>query len=455
VNVGDSIRHPKLGQGTVVSICTRSGRPGVEIDFGYMSEWVGFDELGVNGWGEAEEAVNVSLTEAGATAPTGRAKTLPKGVVAARRGVLALKLGQIIEEHVLELSTGTDAIQEELERIVSDVVSRRPRSVLFKGSYGAGKTHLLTMLSALAANQKMATASVILDGEGVALSDPMSLLEALLATLRYPGDAVPVGISRRAAALRRGARYRDVRNRLGFRLAHALFETPADAFDDPEIVEVLEAYLSLTLSASQARHRLRCFGYRSITLPSMKARTIDERSERFCELLRGWTEFCTLTGAKGLVLVLDEVDVEYGSTVWRSELRRRRSMLLKALDELGKKDVPLLLAFASAPAGHDVAPENDAVVDLVEKIGGIDLEVEVPLPTAAQMKELARRLQGLYERAYPERMARVDRPRLTRLLDAFADQHQHGLNAVPRQFVRGTLERLDVAPGLPGYQVAE
>lgn len=453
MNVGDPIKHRKLGRGTITSIITRGGRRGAEIDFGYMSEWIPFDEIGVDGQGGSKVSINVPTAAAEDIGPDGGCETMPDDVVAARRGVLALKLGQIREEHVLELSTGTDALRCDLERTVSDVARRQARKVLFKGSYGAGKTHLLTMLSALAATEGLATASVILDGEGVVLSEPMSLMEALLATLRYPGEAVPLGISHRAASLRRANRRSEVYERLGARLADALFEVPVRAFDEPEVVDLLEEYLSLSLPANQARQRLRVLGHGSIALPPMKARSIGERSERFCELLRGWTEFCVLTGAKGLLLVFDEVDVEYGSTIWRRDLRLRRTKLLEALGSMVEQKVPLLLAFASAPTGDGVAVEDDAVVDLVRHLGGVDLEVEVPQPTAGQMKQLARQILSLYERAYPERMACVDRARMTRLLDTFAERHQRAINPVPRHFVRGALERLDVASRLPLYEV--
>ena len=36
---GDAVRHPVLGDGAVISIASRGGDAGAEVDFGYMREW--------------------------------------------------------------------------------------------------------------------------------------------------------------------------------------------------------------------------------------------------------------------------------------------------------------------------------------------------------------------------------------------------------------------------------
>ena len=92
----------------------------------------------------------------------------------------------------------------------------------------------------------------------------------------------------------------------------------------------------------------------------MKAWRLDERPERFCDLLKEWAGFCTLTGAKGLAVVFDEVDVEYAT-----RCGGLRSALLETFDSLLRESCPILLAFGSAPASDEVGDANDAVQDLV------------------------------------------------------------------------------------------
>ena len=440
--MGTRVRHPALGTGTVVA---EDSRRHARVNFGYAAAvWLPVEEL------EFFEDVRHSPPgppDVPDPTPTGTGLSdLPEGVVDARRAILALKLGQVLEENVCALSVGTEGIQTSLERAVAAAVGRQPRGVLIEGSWGRGKTHLLTLLTALAARAELATATVILDGEGVTLTEPMGLMEAILGSLRYPGEAAPCGIGGRLVRLRQQGNHSGTE----WRIAETVLQMPSQALDEPEVVEVLEDYFTLKLAATQAGHKLGRLGWRGISLPPMKARSVADRAERFCELVRGWAEFCASTGAKGLAVVFDEVDVEY-ATPRNHEWRRRRSQFLESLDGLLGQECPLLLAFGSAPPGGDVEQENDAVKDLVRRIDRMDPPITAPRPSLHQKLELGSRLQTLYAGAYPDRMAQVNRNKVRKLVEEFAERHQDSLDPTPRSFVRGTLERLDVASSLNSF----
>ena len=344
MNEGKTVSHAEFGRGTVIEDDPHRRR--VRVDFGWMQDWVSYNEAGLR---------DLRVVEA-RPADTTRPGGLPNDVVDSRRAILALKLGQVLKENVVELSTGTDEIQKVLEEKAEATTRGQPGSILFEGSWGSGKTHLLTLLAALATERRLATASVILDGEGVRLSEPMSLMRSVLGSLCYSDELVPGSVIERLREFRRrrsGSRA-EIQRGASWRTRTAVFKTPMRAFDEPEVADILDEYLTMSIPATQARERLRKLGH-SVQLPSMNARRVDERVERFCELLGGWAEICTLTGAKGLVVVFDEVDVEYGSTLGRSrvnvERRRLRSALLEALWRLlnPKRHMPLLIAFGSAP----------------------------------------------------------------------------------------------------------
>ena len=430
---GVAVRHPQYGNGVVVAA---DARRGANVDFGYVVAWVPLREL------EFPDGIERSLVQHSSgpeEPPDGTGiRALPSTVVAARRAVLALKLGQVLEENVHDLSIGTDDVRADMEFAMAAAAQLQPQSLLVEGSYGAGKTHLLTLLTKLAADESFATATVILDGEGVTLSEPMGLMEAVLGSLRYPGEPAPCGVGDRLADLRRRLSYQDAWRSVGWRIAEAIFRVPREAFDEPEAVAVLEDYFMLTLAASRAREKLRQLRYR-VSLPPLSARGLDERPGRFCELLKGWAGFCTLTGARGLVVVFDEVDVEYALP-----RGRLRGALLNAFDDLLGESCPVVLAFGSAPPSDDVGDSNDAVEDLVASINGVT-RIEAPVPSVEETKELGRRLHDLHSRAYPQSVAGIDAGALRRRLDRFADRH-HEENLAPtiRGFVRGTLEILDV-----------
>ena len=438
--VGARVRHPALGSGTVVA---EDSRRRARVNFGYAAAvWLPVEELEF-----LEDVRHAPPDGPEPQVPTGSGfPALPKGVIEARRAILALKLGQVLEENVCDLSVGTESIQTSLERAVAAAVRRQPRGVLIEGSWGSGKTHLLTLLTALAARAELVTARVILDGEGVTLTEPMGLMEAILGSLRYPGEVAPCGIGPRLGRLRR----QDKHSGTECRIAETVLQIPDKALDEPEVLDALEEYFTLKLAATPARSKLGRLGWRGISLPPMKARSVADRAERFCELLRGWAEFCASTGAKGLAVVFDEVDVEY-ATPWNREWRRRRSQFLEALDGLLGQKCPLLLAFGSAPPSGNVEEENDAVGDLMQRIDGMDPPITAPRPTLDQTLELANRLQMLYAGAYPDRMPRVNQNNVRQLIEEFAARHQDSLDPTPRSFVRGTLERLDVASSLNSF----
>ncbi len=441
---GDRVRHPALRAGVVLAVPARGRVPGARVDFGYMVDWVPQQELTPGGSlrlpGSDDEA---SRSEPERWKPLG---TLMESVVGARRAVLALKLGQVLPEDVLDLSVGTEAAETLLRKAVGGAVRRRPAGILVSGPYGAGKTHLLTMLASLAARERLATASAILDGEGVTLADPMTILEPVLRSLCLPGESAPSGVGRWLAELRsRGSRWDH--GRRWSRIAEAVFQMPVAAFDDPDVVETLEDYLTTSLPVSHANVRLRRLVRQPVQLPPMKAHRIADRAERFCELLRDWAEFCEAAGARGLVVVVDEVDVEYAATLWSVGRRRRRQLLLHALNDLLGQSVPLVLAFGSAPATDEEAA-NDAAWDFAERMSRLQ-HVEAPRPDSPQIRELGRRLYGMYISAYPDWVSSGDQGAVERAIDEHAERYAEGYGEpdapAPRRFVRELLEWLDVA----------
>ena len=424
------------------------------MDFGFVRDWIPAVEFG-------EDDLAAAPVPRAAPPPRDLPE-LPDDVVAARRGVLALRLGQILERDVRELSVGTEAIEAEMEALVSRAASGHAGFLLVEGAWGSGKTHLLTMLNAIAASQGMASCGAILDGAGARLSDPTKLMASLLASLRYPGEPAPRGIRGKLTRFQEARPGSGVPATLVERAMRAVPVAPKSALDDPDALEVLENYFTLALPATAANARLSYLGYSGARLPSMIARSVVERPERFIEHLRGWTAFVANTGAKGLVLTFDELDVEYAGAAGRSAARRRdkerRSALLSALARAGRFAVgaprlPLVVAFGGAPDGGDGPEEDDPIRDLERRLGPAGLKViAAPRPDLSRMRGLGQRVLELYARAYPGWRARVERRAVEDRLDALARAHLDGLAPVIRNFVRQTLELLDVAPELCGRQ---
>lgn len=454
MRAGDDVWHPSLGTGKIVSVENRGAESRACVDFGYMKDWVPARELGLDT--DADPAPDVQGAD---TAGRGRdSPGMPQSVIEARQGVLALRLGQPLEAHVRRLSAGTERIEADMARIVSRAVGGNASAVLVEGEWGSGKTHLLTLLRAIASDEGMASSSLILDGGGVRLSDPMALMSKLLGSLRKPGEAAPCGLREWLPSLRRGSADWRPTSRGEKMLASAIRTIPASALADAEALQVLEDYFTLDLSATQAQDKFRRQKYRYHgRLPSIKAHRVHERTDRFCDLLQAWTACASRVGAKGLLVIVDELDVEYASTAgWAAAIagrRKHRADLLSALARLvvSAYPLPLVIAFGGAPGG---ATEEDAVRDVQRRFEDSRLHAFSAVePDRRQIRDALRRVFDLYRQAYPERIATADRKRLESQLDSLAERHDARRSndiegPVPRTVVREAVELLDIAPGI-------
>jgi len=153
-------------------------------------------------------------------------------------------------------------------------------------------------------------------------------------------------------------------------------------------------------------------------------------------------------GAHGLVVVLDELDVEYASTAYADRAswgrRARRRALLERMENMSAAQCPLLIAFASAPAGPGVGSEDDAVEDVREAFGSRLIHLKAPNPSEEDLKQLLATLTSLYETAYPDKTLGLVGRRATSLFGGLYASYRRSPNPVPRHFVRTALEAFDL-----------
>ena len=444
---GDRVVHPKLGTGILTELRLKQSLQFALVDFGYTVEYVPADSLRSVGTAVSPRPIVPSPGSQRVTSSVAL-KPLAAEVAEARKGIIALKLGQIMESQVGFLSVGTQVAEKQLAQALTRAAEQRPTVVMVEGAWGGGKTHLLTLLSAMARREKFVVTSVVMDGLGVTLSDPMQLMEALTSGFRFPNEQVPGGLAHHLIRALRGGRVPALRARGAHVLAEALEQIPERALDEPEALHVLEDYLGLSLASSAAATQLRWLGFPRIRLPALKARSIEDRAGRFSELLHNWAQFVAALGARGLLIIMDELDVEYASTMWNGlaalRLRERRRMFLQELGRLTRYHAPVLLAFGSAPAGPDVAAEHDAVRDVRAATGGVDFEITVPEPREDDLRVLSERVRELYSQAYPASATVLKHPQFDQALERLLRHYMQRPNPVPRQYVRMVLELLDI-----------
>lgn len=456
-----------FGRGVIASVDIVGARKRAQVDFEYTKVWVAFDVLrelpdesappsaaemavidavsmtqtaNTNG-GPQEDAARPVWTEP-ALSP------LDVSEVEARKGVTALRLGQVPDSQALELSVGTDHIRALLTDALDRAGADRPTFLLVDGAWGGGKTHALTLLAALAGRQRMVIARAVMDGDAVSLSEPKQLMEALVSSLELPGDAAADGLGQLLRSARKVEHLQLLRTRGAPILADALETVPLAAFDNPEALQCIEDYFALSIPKTLATARLRSIGYDMGPLPALFTWQIADQPHKVAELLRNWAQFLSVMGWCGLVIILDELDVEYAATAGADKAstkkKEKRRTLLEELRALDQGRAPLLVALASAPAGADVEKENDAVEDVRAAMGPDLIYFKAADPSDDDLRKLLSRLSDLYERAYPATTLALPGRHVDRLFDGLHQRYRRMAGPVPRHFVRMALEAFDL-----------
>lgn len=372
--------------------------------------------------------------------------TAPPHVIDARKGLMALRLGQVLESQVLNLSIGVADIEREFRNSVTTAINGQPVFILVDASWGAGKTHALTMLQAIARSKNLATSFVVMDGVSASLTFPMELMGEIMSSLRFSDDPVSCDLAYQLSK----ARNQNIMGFLKRQGAHFIPETlsslPIEAFNDSEVMEAICEFLSLKASAANTNWELQKRSYYS-KLKSIKSSRLADRPSRFVSLIKEWAIFSSSMNCNGLLVILDELDVEYAHSSARSttaeNMRKRRRELLEQLSQLHQ--APLIVAFGAAPGGYDENEETDPVLDIKKCFGHRIKHINIPPPEKSDYRVLLDRLLNLYADAYGLDKNKFDSDMTDGVFSELFEDYQREPNAVIRRFVRSAIERMDIS----------
>jgi hypothetical protein len=310
--------------------------------------------------------------------------------------------------------------------------------LLFESPYGMGKSHALAHLQLLARKASMATGSVVLDGVGISLCWPMSLIAGLAHTIDYPDQKGSDGLYQRLSnvVLSGGI---DKLNTGGCELLFSVLKKiDAEVASDPEAWETIEDFLSLEVGAGVVRTKL------GFVVPALK--TLREgRPARCAALLREWAQACSATGAPGgLAVLLDEADVDFAQSGRSLTEREQRTSLFEALRELA--DIGprhggygrLIIAMGVTPG----STESDPVEELRGKLGPHLRSVVLQELSFTELKDLGTRVCHLYRAAY--QLAEAATPKIDEIqAESLSWLSKQAEQRNPRKFIRRLLERID------------
>lgn len=360
-----------------------------------------------------------------------------------RRAILALRLGQITETIARDITVGTETIERCFDRLTAAASERKPSFVIVEGPWGTGKTHALTLLKSYARQNRLAMASVVLDGVAVSLGRPIDLLKAIVHVLEFPRSDEHVSFTERIADFVRGGRVQNLRENGVELLASALERIPSSLADEPEAWELVEDYLSGELSANQCSQALRRFHDDTIRLETLYPRGLADRPRAAAQIIKSWAQACRVLPAHGITLLLDEADVELAMGGTTETERTQRKWFLDALSDLAKESIPICVAMAVAPgAGFlDLCSPTEFLHKHLNERPEI---VTVPELTPEAMLELAMSIAKTYGTAFGVEDIANEFGNDDWAESQISEMHESPEGLIPRIFIRRQLEYLDL-----------
>lgn len=445
---GKRLQHPELGYCVVTKVINSSE---VEVSFpdlGMKGKRYPLSSLVDPDTGR-EATIQLNVDSSDVVTNSIAVATVADKMLKARLAILALRLGQCPESYIDEMTVGNQEVKEACEWALERSHSGKPAIVVFESPFGKGKTHALNVFSSMARKQFRAVGSVVLDGIGITLTEPMTLLSNLAASIRFPDEQGYETLPERLCELVRSRRVERLRANTATFLADRLDRVPHEIADQPDAWEIVVDYLSCILPASQAAQQLAPFreNARTLSLPAIVANRVGERADRCVTMLREWAQACMVVGAhRGLLVLFDEADVDYGNTGFSSRVVERREWLYQSMSELAVSNQKSYLSMGIA-----ITPGQDNYwgVEAVDEIlNNLDPEcrrhVQLRDLSKKDFIELGKRVASLYSEAYS---CEILSPKEA---ETYAEKLRHQMSlrvndsCLPRRFIREFIEHLDL-----------
>jgi hypothetical protein len=451
VTVGARVRTEDFGAGTVITVLPDGALVRFD-DYGTTLLRQDLDEL--TPLGGAPHATRAPL----GPPPGKRVGHGPTSLgLRERQAVEALRFGLVPYAVLDELTLGYDALRAWIRSRLPDTHGDTPQVSAVFGPFGAGKSHMMAVIRHVAEQCGYLTARVEVDGNAVSLAEPANLLHALWGTLRGEEfrSSTPL-LDLYVAAAKAGQRAPTIapqgidrpRDNYLF-IAEALQRGRALDEHSHTLEEVLSSSplgrvgtLPTELGLSRAIRKGEI-----ATLKAMIGTTVAHRPYDFVETLAGHATVAQLAGYRGIVLTIDEFEVDRSllTPAKQERLARLLHVLQLYLDgETGHRAAPLALFFAT------VGEEGHTGDRAIEQLIGAEPEARYDLQPwpPEELHRLAGKIDRLYTAAYG--LAEAIDASLVARVEAELDTTGSGDSGLIRAFIKRYVGALDVHYGPPG-----
>ena len=375
----------------------------------------------------------------------------------ARRSIEALRFGIVPARSVKDLTVGFEKLQKWVKKQLPDE-DQSPTVSEVCGRFGTGKSHTMAAIRHIAETAGYVHAQVEVDGRQVSLSDPAGVLRQLWKTLTAKDlhSNTPLVQLMLTAAEKNYERIRAALDAFPRVMTNLLL---IEDLSDQKALDAHSESLEMLLSCSDEKTAVtvgqeiaadpRLFGRRwnNTDIPMVPkviiGRKVDERADDFVNCLLGYAVVCRLAGFNGLVVTIDEFEVEYMLT--SSERRRLEAVLERMTERLAVEEesvgVPLAIFIATVgQEGEDSDPFVDEIVDRTS--GGRFILDDW---TEEMQLEVAAKIDALYGKAYG---IDVD-PDITAALEVLGELQAADGASVIRAFIKRYVAYLDTVLGPP------
>ncbi len=235
------------------------------------------------------------------------------------RTIESLRFGLVPEHHIEYLTLGFNDIKEWAIDTFNKCVINQPCGFEISGPYGTGKSHTLSIIRYLARKQGFLTAHVEVDGQNISFSNPSMLLNNLWRTLAENGiDSDNPLVNLYTKAINNGNIPQTIitsgqdRIKNNLKTIYTLIRTG----NIDKYAHIVESIISCSdeFTVTQAKKEIFSefnIDRSQIRIEPMVSKTVSKRGFDLVESLAGHAVLAKLAGFKGLIITIDEFEIEY------------------------------------------------------------------------------------------------------------------------------------------------
>ncbi len=368
----------------------------------------------------------------------------------------ALRFGLVPEENIEELTLGFEELSNWVEKGLSKCLHDMPCGFQVSGPYGTGKSHTLSLVRYIARKKGFLTARVELDGHTLSLSNHGMLLNSIWASLSendidfqeplidlykkaLKNDTIPSSIITEGKD--------KIKNNM--LLIHTLIRTGHLDKYASLISSVISSGNEYTPAQVRGMIKENNIDKKDIIIEKMIGSKVSDRPYDFVQALAGHAALSRLAGYRGLIITMDEFEIEY---LYKRKLVKIEETLGALQDYLKGKtgcfNAPLGIFFAVV---DQYGNEGDP---LIEKYIASDKSSRYRLKVfnRTQRVKLAEKIHSIYCDAYS--LENVFNRKLTsEVEELLAGKIENNDSGLIRSFIKWYISLLDVNYGPPKEQL--